>query len=318
MGGSTTIDAPIAKAATEIKKGSFVANWNSVNKAKGYYLTAYSLTDGESTDTQGFDKGLEAPIDWKVSANGTTTSINFSGKAIPALILKNNYDSIQTETYPSAVKKISFYVKSMSSSTNKLTLKGWNGNTWNFINEINVNSGLDTTLSFDINQNNNFTKFKFTYFSASGTTTAIDDISVTFAENVEYICKNKWKENLTDTLYNLVSGRVHYYKVIASDVAFYSDKTKIYEILSAFSNTISLETLPYNDAKKVRTERDLQSNDMLVFLEDTNQNILIYNTSGQLVANIKPTDLKVNITNYLRPHNIYIISVGTRFNKIIY
>jgi len=317
MGGSTTIEAPIATAATDIRKGSFVANWNAVDNAKGYYLTAYSKSDGESTDTEGFDKGLEAPIGWKISANTTTTSTSFSGNAIPAIILASNSDSIQTEKYPTVVKKISFYVKSLNSTTSNIILKGWNGTSWSEIDKITVNSGLTTTLTYDLPVSANFTQFKFNYELLSGYS-AIDDITVTFVENVAYICKNKWKENLTDTLYNLVSGRMHYYNVIASDVAFYSDSTKIYEILSEPSNIISVETLLYNDSLKVRAERELQTNNMLVFLENMNHNVLIYNTSGQLIANIKPTDLKVNITGYLRPHNIYIISVGARFNKIIF
>lgn len=317
MGGSTSINAPVATAATDIKTGSFVANWKSVNNAKGHYLTVYSKTDGESTDTEGFDNGLEAPIGWKISANSTTTSTSFSGNAIPAIIFGSNSDSIQTEMYPAVVKKISFYVKSLNSTTSNIILKGWNGTNWSEIDKITVNSGLTTTLTYDLPDSANFTRFKFNYELLSGST-AIDDITVTFAENVAYICKNKWKENLTDTLYNLVSGRMHYYQVIASDVAFYSDSTKIYEILSEPSNVISLETLLYNDSVKVRAEREQQTNNMLVFLENLNNNILIYNTSGQLVANIKPTDLKVDITNYLRPHNIYILSVGNRFNKIIF
>lgn len=317
MGGSTTIDTPVATAATDIKTGSFVANWNAVDKAKGYYLTVYSKSDGESTDTEGFDKGLESPTGWRINANTTTTSTNFSGNAIPAIIFESNSDSIQTETYPTVVKKISFYIKSLNSTTSKVVIKGWNGTNWSEIDKITVNSGLAATVTYDLPKSADYKLFKFNYELSSGST-AIDDISVTFAENIEYICKNKWKENLKDTLYNLVSGRMHYYKVTASDVAFNSDNTKIYEILSEPSNVISLETLLFNDSVKVRAERELQTNNMLVFLENLNNNILIYNTSGQLIANIKPTDLKVDITNYLRPHNIYILSVGSRFNKIIY
>jgi len=318
MGGSTTINPPIATAATEIKKGSFVANWTSVDKAKGYYLTCYTATEGESTDSEGFSKGTEAPVDWIISAKDTTTSANFSGKSRPAIIFKSTSDSIQTETYPSAVKNISFYLKVYQSTSSKLKLQAWNGSIWKIIDEIALTSDINRNFSYDFLISTNYTKFKFNYLTTDGKYSAIDDITVTFAENIQYVCKNKWKENLADTLYNLVSGRTHYYKVFASDVAYYADKTKIYEILSAQSNLISLVTLPYNDAKKVRAERETQSNDMLVFLEDLNQNILIYNTSGQMVANIKPIDLKVNITNYLKPHNIYIISVGNRFNKIIF
>jgi len=277
-----------------------------------------TLKEGESTISEGFDKGLEAPVDWKINSNGITFYKNFSGKSIPALVLKDNHDSILTETYPVPVKKISFYIKAYESTISEIKLEGWNGTNWSKIDDINVISGMSKTLIYNILETNNYTRFKFKYNTSNETTTAIDDISVTLTQNVEYICKNKWKNNLTDTLYNLVSSRVHYYKLLASVVDFNSDNTKIYEILSTYSNTISLETLPYNDSKNIRTERDLQSNDMLVFLEDTNQNILIYNTSGQLIANIKPTDLKVNITNYLTPHNIYIISVGNRFNKIIF
>lgn len=318
MGGNLTLNAPVANNATDIKAGSFVANWKAVNNAKRYYITAYSISDGESQITEGFDNGImEAPIGWTITATGTTTSKNFSGNAIPALIFKNSNELIQTELYPEAVSSLSFYVRSINSTNSTVKLEGWNGSSWSSIDVITITSTLATTLTYNFAVEKNYTRFRFSFLQTSGYA-ALDDITVGFSKNITYERKNDWTENTADTLYNLVSGRKYFYNVIASDVAFYEDNTKVYEILSPVSNTISAETLPYSNSKLIRAEWDTRSNDMLLFLEDLNNNILIYNTSGQLVANIKPTDLKVNITSYLRHHNLYIISVGNKYAKIIY
>ena len=90
---------PLANEAKDVTLGSFIANWESVYDASGYYLTVYSLSDGESQRKQGFNNGLIVPYDWTISADAVSTSNNFSGDSIPAIQFKKTGDFIQTEEY---------------------------------------------------------------------------------------------------------------------------------------------------------------------------------------------------------------------------
>jgi len=317
MGGNTFLEAPIAAPATDVRNGSFVANWNSVNNAKGYYLTLYGKSEGTTTYTEEFDKGLEAPIDWIINASGTTTSDSYSGIKIPAIQFKNNNDFIQTEEYPTTVIGLNFYVKNLNAINSNLLIEAWNETNWVKIDTFAISAILDSTLHYNFDSANNYKRFRINYLLNTGIV-AIDDIQVEFSEAIHYVYKNKWIENTFDTAFNLVSERKHYYKIMASDVSFYADSTKVYEILSAYSNIMEVTTLPFTKTNVLRAERDFFSQEVLVFLANTKDKLYIYNAVGQVVAIIQPTDLKVNITNYLKPHNIYLLVAGTKFAKFIF
>src|SRR5665647_3746468 len=79
------VKSPVAVNPTDLNISSFIANWDPVFDATGYYLTVYNVSEGESEFIEGFDKGLVAPLDWIINAGALTTSVSYSGKSIPAI-----------------------------------------------------------------------------------------------------------------------------------------------------------------------------------------------------------------------------------------
>ena len=307
-GGSFEMLPPIANEATELTAKSFVANWSTVENATKYWLTAYSLADGESTETEGFDTGLISNGEWSTTAIAVTSSKNFSGKSVPAIQFQYKDENIKTLKYPHSVKQLSFFIKSIGSESGIVQVKASNELGWAIIDEITLDANYSTIKKYDFAIDKNYNQFIISYKTAHNNV-AIDDISVTYPVAIEYICKSKLLLNNTDTLRNLVSARQHFYKVKAGD---------LYDNITDFSNLMPVQPLPYPDTQVLRVERLPNSSEILVFLENTNDNVLIYNTIGRLIASIKPTDLKVNISNYLHKHNLYIIIAGDKQNKFVY
>jgi len=309
---------PVATEGTEVSSGQYIANWNEVFDASGYYLTAYSITDGTSTQIEGFDSGTKAPADWIITASGVTTSPNFSGKSVPAIKLTKKNEYIQTENYPIYASEMSFFIRSMGSKTGILKVEGNGENYWATIDEIAVDSNYTAIKKYTLSALDKFTQFRLTYAQSYDFPIAIDDISVSFPVNLEFQLNNKWITEQTDTLRNLVSGIPHFYKLKASDLTLNTDKTIKYENTTEYSNIVQVDVLPYNNSKILRVERLSNSSDIVVFLENKNNPIHIYNTSGQLIKSIMPTDLKVNISTYLKKHNLYLILSGDKSNKIVF
>lgn len=317
MGGYFNLSTPVATAASDVQSARFTANWQTVTGASGYYLTVYNKSAGETIQTEEFDNGLKAPEQWKITASGLTTSDNFSGDKIPAILFSSKNDTIQTEKYISAVDKLSFFVKSMGSTSGKVKVEASNGVSWITVNEFTVNLMTSETKTFDFNLSSDYKQFRLTYSSVDNSI-AIDDITVKFGEMIHYNCKNKWTTLTSDTIYNLISGRTHYYVVKASDRTLNPDKTVMYENFTDYSNTITVTTQPASSSKYLRVEREFLTGKVFVFTADLNTKIHIYNTAGQLINSINPVDLRTDISPYLKKHNLYLIFAGDKSNKFVY
>ncbi len=305
---------PLANEAKDVTLGSFVANWNPVFDASGYYLTIYSLSDGESVRKQGFNNGIGNYYDWTISAENVTTSENFSGDSIPAIQFKKTGEFIQTETYLIPVSELSFYIKSMSETNGNLLVEAWNGNTWKTIDNLPVILTLAGTKTYQFTETNNYTRFRLTFTKNTGYA-VVDDVNAGFSKSIDYIAVNKWVKNTADTVYNLISNRSHYYKVKASDRTIDVANTIKYENITDFSNIIEVKTL---EDKNINSLRTLVQSDgsVKVILPDIENHIFVYNVLGQKLMDITPGYNIINITG-LPPDMIYIIQSGKRRSKVI-
>ncbi|ADQ79093.1 M6 family metalloprotease domain protein [Paludibacter propionicigenes WB4] len=312
---------PVATAPTDITIASFVANWNTVFDATGYYLTAYSLSNGESTLTEGFNKGLTAPANWTITASAISSSTIYSGDSIPSIEFKNSGEYIQTEQYMLPVTSLSFYIRSLAGINGYLQVDAWNGTSWNKVDSIPITSSLNTTNSYFFNTNKNYNQFRLTYTKVAGYI-VVDDVKVGFSQKLEYLARDKWLTATSDTLINLASNRDYYYKVKASDKTLNTDKSIKYENITNFSNLIHLNT--FQDKSKAKSLIAVvdsiyvdNSGTVNVYIPATNVSVNVYNTIGQLITSIKnPSSNKVEIHGLARNH-IYIIQAGDRVTKVI-
>ena len=305
---------PIANEAQDITLGSFVANWNPVYDASGYYLTVYSVSDGESDKTEGFDNGLTAPDGWTIAAGATTTSMAFSGDTIPAIQFRNTGDYILTEEYVIPVTGLSFFVKSMSETNGQLLVEAWNGSQWEVVENIPVTASLSGNKTYSFTNENNYLRFRFSFTKSAGYL-AIDDISAKFPKLIDYIKANKWTTATSDTIVNLISNRLHYYKVKASDRTIDFAHTILYENITDFSNIVEVKTL---EDKDINTLRSFVQSDgsVKVILPTTHEKVYVFNVIGQKLREITPNTNILSIYD-LPANHVYILQAGKRRAKII-
>jgi len=325
MAGTSTrpvyVVPPVATAPTDITIASFVANWNSVFDATGYYLSAYSLSDGESTLTEGFNKGLTAPANWTITASAISSSTIYSGDSIPSIEFKNSGEYIQTEQYMLPVTSLSFYIRSLAGINGYLQVDAWNGTSWNKVDSIPITSSLNTTNRYSFGSNNNYNQFRLTYTKVAGYI-VVDDVTVGFSQKLEYIARDKWFTSTSDTLINLESNLDYYYKVKASDRTLNTDRSIKYENITNFSNLIHLNT--FQDKSKAKSLIAVvdsvyvdNNGTVNIYIPTTYVSVNVYNTMGQLITSIKnPSSNKVEIHGLSRNH-IYIIQAGSRVTKVI-
>lgn len=318
MGGDNV--PPTATEATDITIASFVAHWNEVVDASGYYFTAYNLSDGESKFTEGFKNGLVAPTGWTITATATSTSPNYSGDSIPSIVFRNSGELIQTEQYLLPATSLSFFIKTLSGLNGYLLVEGTTGTTWQKVDSIPVTSSLNTTKTYSFTTDQNYTQFKLTYTKVTGYL-ALDDLTVGFSKKLEYNAFNKWVTATSDTLINLASNRDYYYKLKASDKTLNSGNTIKYENITDFSNLIHVQT--FENKAKAKTLIAVADSVYIdntgtinLYIPSTKVSVVVYNLLGQQVRSINPTTNKVEISGLPR-NQIYIIKAGQQVTKVI-
>ena len=303
--------APIAINATDTTTGSFVANWNEVASANGYYFTAYNISNGTSLLTEGFDKGATTPTGWKITTTKRTTSTLYSGNKVPAIQFSNSTDTIVTEEYILPVTKLSFYIRSLGGLNGNVRLEGRNESNWTKLDSIPVNSLLNEIKSY-IFDNQNYTQFRLTYKKVSGDV-AIDDITAHFSQNLEFNKHEVWTTENSDTLMNLIPNREYFYKVRASQKLVNPDQSILFENYSDFSNIIQVTTLENKPGNIFRIQKD---GSVQMLIPTDNLIIRVYNVLGQLIREIVPQSNIFNIEG-LKKGQVYILEAGEFRAKII-
>ena len=314
---------PVAGEATDVTIANFTANWNAVPDASGYYLTAYNVTDGQSSFSEGFNKGLVAPPGWTITATGVSTLTTYSGDSVPSIEFKNSGEYIQTEQYVIPASGLSFFIKSVSVTAlnGKLKIQAWNNISWINVDSIPVTNTLNSTKTLTFTTDKNYTRFRLTYSKVSGYV-VVDDVTVTFPQKLEYNAKDKWMTSVSDTLINLASNKDYFYKVNASDKTLNADNSVKYENITAFSNLMKVRTL--EDKSGIKTLIAVADSAFVdntgtvnLFIPSTRVTIYVYNITGQMIRTItNPASNKVEIIGLPR-HQVYIIRAGSRISKVI-
>jgi M6 family metalloprotease-like protein len=312
---------PIAAEATSVTQQAFIANWEKVldndRDAAGYYLTVYGVGNGDAQQTEGFDAGLTAPMDWKITATGITSTAAYSGKSKPAIQFKNSDEYIETEKYVLPVSGLSFFARSMSETSGKLVIDAWSdeSNSWTNVYNLNVTASLNDTIVYNFNSSLGYNKFKLSYVKGAGYL-AVDDVRAKFDKKLNLIEKNKWITELNDTINNLLPEYDYYYKLRASDKTLNSDKSVKYENITDYSNVVQVKTLSETQNKLLRTKVE-NDGSVAVILPDETQTIFVYNVMGQKIKEVNGGSNVVYV--YGLPKNqIYIFKAGDKIAKIVY
>jgi M6 family metalloprotease-like protein len=302
---------PIAIQSTDVTFSGFVANWNNVFDASGYYLTVYNLTDGESLLTEGFNDGVTAPINWTITPVNVSNSSIYSGAAAPSIQFANNGEKVETEKYMVPVTKLSFYIHSMGGTNGGFKVEGQKEQGgWFKIDSIPVTAALyEKNKSYSFQETDNYTQFRFTYIKGSGSVT-FDDMTVNFAKKISYIKHDKWLTTNSYGVENLAPMSEYIVKVRASD----KNTTLNYENITDFSNAISTYTLKYPLEKKLLAVVDVVGN-IKVYFPDLDNTLYVYTLSGKCMRVIVPNSSIIEISDLPRGQT-YILKAANRTIKV--
>ena len=300
---------PVADNAKDATFTSFLANWNSVFDAVGYYLTVYNITDEASSITEGFDNGLTPPIDWTITTKNTSTSTIYSGVSEPSLLFANSGEFVSTETYLLPATQLSFFIRSLGGSNGGFLVEAQNDqNNWEKVDSIPVTSALyEKSKTYTFSESKGYDRFRFTYFKGIGSVT-FDDVTVNFNKKINYILRNSWITATSDTISNLVPTTTYAYMVKASDKSIH------YENITAFSNVISVNTLTYPSNNKLVATKDGNYN-ITVYLPSVTSTLYVYNILGQCVRTIEPDKTSIVISG-LQRNQVYILKSNNLVTKI--
>lgn len=303
---------PVAVQSSDVTFSGFIANWNNVFDASGYYLTVYHLTDGESSLTEGFKNGVQAPTNWTITPVNISNSTIYSGLAVPSLQFANNGEKVVTEKYMTPVVKLSFYLRSMGGTSGgfKVEAQKEQGG-WFKIDSIPVTTTLyEKSKTYSFMETDNYTQFRFTYTKGSGSVT-FDDVTTVFAKNISYITRDKWLTTTSDSIANLAPLSEYIVKVRASD----KNTALSYENITDFSNAISTFTLKYPlESKKLLAVADAAGN-IKVFFPDLENTLYVYTLTGKCMRVIIPNSNIIEITDLPRTRT-YILKASGRAIKI--
>lgn len=303
---------PVAVQSSDVTFSGFIANWNNVFDASGYYLTVYHLTDGESSLTEGFKNGVQAPTNWTITPVNISNSTIYSGLAVPSLQFANNGEKVVTEKYMTPVVKLSFYLRSMGGTSGgfKVEAQKEQGG-WFKIDSIPVTTTLyEKSKTYSFLETDNYTQFRFTYTKGSGSVT-FDDVTTVFAKNISYITRDKWLTTTSDSIANLAPLSEYIVKVRASD----KNTALSYENITDFSNAISTFTLKYPlESKKLLAVADAAGN-IKVFFPDLENTLYVYTLTGKCMRVIIPNSNIIEITDLPRTRT-YILKASGRAIKI--
>jgi hypothetical protein len=300
---------PVANEATDVTFTSFLASWNSVYDAVGYYLTVYNISDEASSMTEGFDNGLVAPVDWTITTKNTSTSTIYSGVSAPSLLFANSGEFVETETYILPVTQLSFFIRSLGGSNGGFLVEAQNDqNNWEKVDSIPVTSALyEKSKSYTFSETKGYNRLRFTYFKGIGSVT-FDDVTVDFTKKLNFNLHNSWLTTTSDTISNLVPTTTYSYMVKASDKSIY------YENITAFSNVISANTLSYPTKNKLVATKD-GNNNITVYLPSVASTLYVYNILGQCVRTVEPDKTTIVISG-LQRNQVYILKSNNLVTKI--
>ncbi len=218
------LQTPIAMAATETGSTSFVANWEDVPYATGYYLDVYQLSGRINSETEEFTQvgsnGKPLPTGWTGNASGIYTTTTSSGTNIPSIAFKNDNNIVewlQTKPFPDIISKLNFMYRYASSGTGSyLKVEAQNQSGWNLIDNIGYVNTSKYYPAYTFSKEKGYTAVKFTYSKVAGNL-ALDDVTIEHGSvDTVFVIKNKLVTGNQSTVEGLGSNSVYYYRVKAN------------------------------------------------------------------------------------------------------
>jgi len=305
----------------------FTANWNAVQGATGYYLTVYNVKEGTSTLTEAFDNGLTAPVDWIIMASSLDDNDRYAGASSPSIQFTQTGDFIQTERYLFPLTGFSFYLRSVGATSGTVVVEARkNQEDWVLLERIPIFSPSNGTQKYPFSETEGYNQFRISFEKRVGYVN-IDDVSVQFAQQIEFNFRNYWTTETSTFVDMLIPDREYYYFVKASNKVYNPNKTIRYEDITSASPLVEVLLSPEGIIQFTNKDKDKETWSVCVDTHkniilnkgehtENNQSVYIYSLEGILLQQIESDSQMVLIQN-LKPGEIYLIKAGSKTIKII-
>lgn len=202
MTGSTSrpiyVHTPELKDEGHITPYSFYVNWKPVEDAEKYYLTVYRVEEGQSSITQNFEKfTTQEDINaqgWESTTTATTSAFKKDGQT--ALVMIADSDRVVSETYPSPITAVSYWVNAMTTSADSvgwMILEGQNeSGTWTTVSrEAVLKMTKSRTFSINLKEQDGYIRFRLTYHALNQEGLALDAFTATCSKTIHYLYKGR-------------------------------------------------------------------------------------------------------------------------------
>lgn len=297
------ISQPKISKIAELTPYSFKVYWQPEKDAEAYYVTLYTLTDGEESTTESFEKfGKETGIveaGW--DANFCRTSSTNKQDGSYAVWFQQTDEQLTSPTYVQPITKLSTWLGAPATDEDEvgyLYLEANNGEEWTHIDTIAIKRTTKKyTYEKEFDEFLGYIQFRFTYKEVGGKGVCIDAFKATCNKKTIYTYKQREKTIEADPNDTQGKNTMFYASDLIPNTTYYvqlqcSEDKGCSENLTPLTVPLQITTLPGEDPDSKKLTYDAEKH--TVYLpEATNSGMVyVYSVDGQLVfsTNVEPTN----------------------------
>ena len=273
---TANLDAPLVMDASDVKSGSFIANWESDLYINNYLLDVYKTTGSpDATLNEDFANvganGKPLPEGWTGTASGNYTTTTSSGIAPPSIALRNSGEYIQTPEMSGAVTRFSFMYRYPSGAgASYFKVEAFNGTVWVKIDSIPYVNTSKYIMDYQFNRELQYKSVRIVYTSKATTgNLAIDDISMTYnTQTVEYVLKDQMVTGNEFLVTALEPATTYFYKSRAVKGSVISPYSEIIQVTTPLGTDVTTVLSPvkiFQSAQGIHLEGLNDTNRVSVF-----------------------------------------------------
>ncbi|MBQ2398819.1 MAG: M6 family metalloprotease domain-containing protein [Muribaculaceae bacterium] len=313
---------PVALEATEVGETSFIANWETLDKAQTYYLNVYNKDRGEAlVATADFTGGIkELPEGFTTTSSATYANESYSGAAVPSLRMTNDRVYIESPKFADDIRSFSFWHRGVGKSEeNYIAIYVYNDNQWKEYDRISV-SADEGGVTYNVEEGKLFRHYgsdshavKLEFIKNSNGSLALDDFCINHGGEVipRYFGDFDGKDMasaLTAEVTGLENDQDYYYTVFASDG----------QLRSLLSNEVHVHTLIDSSVEAVDNSalRISAADGILSIHGDKVLGMVsIYDMTGRLIARFDTQAAEASVA--VAQGGVYIVCVDGKSSKVI-
>lgn len=316
----TYITQPKITEVSNVTPYSMTLTWEEVDDAESYFLTLYSLSEGQTTISQGFENfanmGTLRQQGWL--SNKAQTSNTEKKEGSYSYFMTDDGQYLLSEKYIIPAASLSFWV---SANYTDLDAGAVGGVVYIYgIDTLGQKTLVDSitmrittrslTKTYELT-NSPLVQFEIVYHKREGNGgVLLDAWNVTLPKAVNYVYQQREREIIAPghkAIVNSLESLTTYYAIVQ---AYESKGCR--ENITDLDNPYSIRTLPGNDNRQLTIVRQADGTPVAYLPEigDANKVLNIYNTSGQLVLTINITAAQTTIPipqDKLQAGQLYIV-----------